>query len=446
MGSSGVADVTPSYSDVTPDWDGFVSGSAPTGVTGRYSIIGNLMHMILYVTGNGTSNAPTMNIYMPTSISGWRFKNRIAFKTAQAFDNGTVAMQDANGQALPGGRSFVFFTSASGGTWTSSNGKRVTYEGLFEIESGVDLTTSPVRYASNPIIATPADFKNTCPSGMVTDPTDATKFLFYIGEFALGAGSVDGRIRCRQGAHSDYYSMPTDLGIVLIGDQTYDIKGCRFGQFITVGSEIWAYYVGIDASFKWRICLAKSSDGRTFTKQGVILDYNNTDEKSLSGPAIFRENGNWYMAYTVWDGVTANGVHNPGASKVGIKMATSTDGVNWTKTGTYILTIGTAGTYDAVNMEDCQLYKYGSTYVAIYNCKGASSDWVIGIASSSSITSAFTKNAAIYFAGSGASGTWDFQAVSTLYINPFNDTIGYYQGWDAAVTDTPIGAIKSYLR
>lgn len=303
------------------------------------------------------------------------------------------------------------------------------------------ITTPPTRYASNPITTTEAGFKNTCPAGMEQDPTDVTKFLFYVGEFPIGAGSVGARIRLKQGSHTNYYSLPTDLGIVLQGSESYDINGCRFGSTpFYVGNEIWMYYVGIDASYRWRICRATSTDGRTFTKHGIILDYSD-DEYSVSGGAIYREGATWYMYYTAWDGVgvpLAN--HNPGSSHLGIKYATSTDGISWTKPNAYVIPIGVSGTIDDFNVEDCQIYKFGPVYYFIYNHKRAATEWKCTIAYSYDLTKRVTKTGIIYLEGAGGS-VWDADAVSTIYLNPWNPKIAYYQAWKNPPTDIPLGVL-----
>lgn len=246
----------------------------------------------------------------------------------------------------------------------------------------------PTPYVSNPILLHTGLWTNTCPAGMIVDPLDATKFIFYRGEFK-GPTTVEARIRLfTGGTFDDPYDLGTDQGLVFQGSESYDAQGCRFGCPVHIsGSTVWYYYVGVDASLDWRICRATSSDGgRTFTKQGVVLDFNGTTEFSLSGPSIFIENGTWYMAYTVWDGIAGTD-NNPGDSKGGIWLATSSDGISWTKTGTQLVTLGTLD-----NVEDCLLTKFNDVYTIIYNCDTNSNDWEMRIATSMVINATFQKN------------------------------------------------------
>jgi hypothetical protein len=69
----------------------------------------------------------------------------------------------------------------------------------------------------------------------------------------------------------------------------------------------------------------------------------------------------------------------------------------------------------------------------------------MGIAYSSDITQVFTKTGEIYFAGSGQGTDWDRHDVATLFLNPWDPTIAYYQGWINPVTDIPIGVANMLL-
>lgn len=247
----------------------------------------------------------------------------------------------------------------------------------------------PTPYVSNPILLHTGSHTNTCPAGMIVDPLDATKFIFARGEF-LGPTTVGSRIRLFTGGTlDDPYDLGTDQGLIFEGSESYDIEGCRgtTQAFVPMGgSNVWYYYTGVDASLDWRICRATSSDGgRTWTKQGVVLDFNGTTEFSVSGPSVFIENGTWYMAYTVWDGIGGTD-NNPGDSKVGIWLATSSDGISWTKTGTQLVPLGTLD-----NVEDCLLTKFGDVYTIIYNCE-TSTNWEMQIATSPIINVTFYKN------------------------------------------------------
>jgi predicted GH43/DUF377 family glycosyl hydrolase len=286
------------------------------------------------------------------------------------------------------------------------------------------LNDVPDRYVGNPVLTNDGTYTNTCPAGIITDPQDPARFLFYRGEF-LGYITVGARISLFSGNLSDPYTITTENAVVLQGSESYDINGCRFGCVLRHGAKIYYYYVGIDASYDWRICLATSTDGRTFTKQGVVLDFNNVDEKSVSDPSIYIEDGTWYMIYTGWDGLTSPANNNPGESKIGIKLATSNDGITWTKTETTLVPLGSAGSYDDNNVEGGQLLKYGSTWTILYNANDGA-EWSIGIAYREEINSQFIKKTTRFF--QKAATGWDSHHVAVPFIHDFDgQQVMYYQ-------------------
>lgn len=285
------------------------------------------------------------------------------------------------------------------------------------------------RNPSNYTLEHDSPYINTCPAGFVEDPEDSTKMILYRGEFT-GATTVAARISAFTFPKTDPYTLTFD-SFVLEPSESYDTNGCRFGWPMKVGSEVWYYYVGVDGSFDWRICLATSTDGRTFTKQGVVLDFNNTDEKSISGPSVYKEGNNWYMIYTGWDGLTSPPNNNPGQSVIGIKLATSSDGINWTRTETIVIPLGTDPEYDSARVEDGVLYKFDGRWVILYSCFGGpgTDHWSIQAAynNNESPDSAFTKVTQPYF--ELKSGNWDAFLVACpfLYFHE-GEWLLYYQG------------------
>jgi hypothetical protein len=103
-----------------------------------------------------------------------------------------------------------------------------------------------------------------------------------------------------------------------------------------VGPEVWAYYGGWtrceSVPFNVAIGLAISrDDGRTFTRfgRGPVLSYSPDEPFILSGPKIRRFEGRWHLWYIAgrkWKLVS--GRPEPVYK---IRMATSDDGVCWTK-------------------------------------------------------------------------------------------------------------------
>ncbi|MBC7404820.1 MAG: glycosylase [Cytophaga sp.] len=119
-------------------------------------------------------------------------------------------------------------------------------------------------------------------------------------------------------------------------------KGCfdEFGTYPTSviqnGDELWAYYAGwtrcVSTPFNVGIGLAKSIDqGMTFERlgDGPILPYTLEEPFTISGPKIRKFKETYYLFY-----VAGNAwLEIDGRSEVShrIRVATSTDGLNWTR-------------------------------------------------------------------------------------------------------------------
>jgi len=113
---------------------------------------------------------------------------------------------------------------------------------------------------------------------------------------------------------------------------TYPVSAIRNGQ------EVWVYYGGWtrceSVPFNVAIGLAKSLDGgKTFNKvgRGPMLSYSPEEPFVLSGPKVRRFNDRWYLFYIA--GSRWKDVDGRAEPVYKIRMAISTDGVNWTKIG-----------------------------------------------------------------------------------------------------------------
>lgn len=119
-------------------------------------------------------------------------------------------------------------------------------------------------------------------------------------------------------------------------------KGCfdEFGTYpvsvIRMDDEVWAYYAGwtrcSSVPFNTAIGFAKSTNnGKTFEKlgDGPLLSYSPDEPFTLSGPKIRKFNNTFYLFYVAGDKwVVVDG--KPEISHK-IRLATSEDGINWTK-------------------------------------------------------------------------------------------------------------------
>jgi predicted GH43/DUF377 family glycosyl hydrolase len=123
---------------------------------------------------------------------------------------------------------------------------------------------------------------------------------------------------------------------------TFDEFGTYPVSVIRNGEEIIAYYGGWtrceSVPFTVSIGAAISHDnGVTFTKlgKGPILSRNIYDSFVLSGPKIRRFNGRWYLWYVAGTKWLENDEKSEAVYK--IRMAISSDGLNWIRNGEDII-------------------------------------------------------------------------------------------------------------
>lgn len=324
---------------------------------------------------------------------------------------------------------------------------------LRETNSPVDslfisfISRTAVRVDSvNPILDATMPWVNTCPAGIITHPADATKFIFYRGEFS-GDTSVDARITYFVGDNTDPFDLGTMQGVVLDvgGSGSIDENGARFGCVLEVAGTIYYYYVAIDASYTWRIALATSTDGINFTKQGVVLDVTGS-ELSVSDPMVNYSNGVVEMGYTVWSGaVDSRPNHNPGFSNQGMKIATSTDFVNFTRSGTTIIPLGPGGSIYDNNVEGGQMFKFNYTYATFFNGNDGSL-WSIAVgfvpwpATNMPLNARFYVRPTAYI--SGCATCWDDGTIAVPFLHIFpNGTWALYYQAEEGATFINIGAV-----
>lgn len=104
-----------------------------------------------------------------------------------------------------------------------------------------------------------------------------------------------------------------------------------------------------------RIGYATSTDGRTWSKQGVVLSPSLPLEGStVEYPDVVRVGSEYRMWYSGWDGATLR-----------IFSATSTDGVSWTKQGV-VLHVGASGEPDDWTVWDPTVVYEAGTYSMWY--------------------------------------------------------------------------------
>ncbi len=112
-----------------------------------------------------------------------------------------------------------------------------------------------------------------------------------------------------------------------------------YPEVIKVGAEYRMWYTGNDGS-TYRILAATSADGISWTKQGVVLDVGSggaPDDLKVWDATVLLQGGTYYMWYT--------GQSTGDPPRGMILLATSSDGLSWTKQGV-VLSSGAAGSLD----------------------------------------------------------------------------------------------------
>ena len=149
----------------------------------------------------------------------------------------------------------------------------------------------------------------------------------------------------------------------------------HFPDFIRVGDEIYAYYIGADQNGKMGTCLAISKDnGATFQKECVVL---NAEEKydalyaAFAGIWYEESEGLFYMAYE------AHGDGSTGGQDVA--LAVSEDGITFEKKGVILDEDDCPPSWCRANVGTPDLYKEGDVwYVFFHGYNG--DDCQIGVA------------------------------------------------------------------
>ena len=173
------------------------------------------------------------------------------------------------------------------------------------------------------------------------------------------------------------------------------------------------WFTGIDSSGLHKIYYATSSDGISWTPHGMVLDVGvsgSWDESSVRRPVVLFDG----TIYKMW--YLGSHIH-----KIG--LATSPDGIVWTKySGNPVLVPGGNGGWDDGGLGEFTVFFNGTTYIMWYN--GVVSQQKIGVATSLDGIS-WTKYSGNPVLIPGSSG-WDNYHV---YTGPVIRNETCYQMW-----------------
>ncbi|MFW6327200.1 MAG: hypothetical protein ACOC2F_02720, partial [Bacteroidota bacterium] len=140
----------------------------------------------------------------------------------------------------------------------------------------------------------------------------------------------------------------TEMGPALLSPGTtgtYDDNGQADPSVIYDGAGDWKmWFDALSVDGRWTLGHATSPDGDTWTNQGQILEKGiegEWDSNSLHHPSVIRVGGTYYMFYS------GSKSGNPNSVVGDIGLATSLDGINFTKhTSNPLLVRGETGAFD----------------------------------------------------------------------------------------------------
>lgn len=141
------------------------------------------------------------------------------------------------------------------------------------------------------------------------------------------------------------------------GVGSFDERGQADPSVMLEGTDNWKmWFDALNGSSVWdKLGYATSSDGITWTKYGSILERGASgawDDNLIHHPVVIKHNGTYYLFYS--------GVQAPSGLRHQIGLATSPDGITWTKEATNpVIPYGSVGSWD-------QTYVRPSNPVLIY--------------------------------------------------------------------------------
>jgi predicted GH43/DUF377 family glycosyl hydrolase len=127
------------------------------------------------------------------------------------------------------------------------------------------------------------------------------------------------------------------------GAGTFDVRGQADPTVIYDGVGDWKMWFDALGPVNWTVGYATSADGTTWVNHGKVIDVGAGaawDNYSIHHPVCIKVNSIYYLFYSGAKTTDGNGVKHIG-------LATSTDGINWTKEPSNpVISCGASGTWD----------------------------------------------------------------------------------------------------
>ncbi len=165
------------------------------------------------------------------------------------------------------------------------------------------------------------------------------------------------------------------------GPETYDDLKTGPRAVVVMGpGDYRVWYEAVSSSGITAAAYATSADGQTWTKQGVVISPDLAwEESEISPNSVIVEGGLiklWYHG---------GGYPGPGGQRLGngrIGYATSPDGLVWTKSGDPVVDIGGPGSFDEQQAAEPRVLHLETEYRMYYTGRDANNDNALGMATS----------------------------------------------------------------
>ncbi|MBS5305928.1 discoidin domain-containing protein [Clostridium tertium] len=191
--------------------------------------------------------------------------------------------------------------------------------------------------------------------------------------------------------------------------------------------ELWVYWVESDDITKGWVKLIKSKDGVNWSSQQVVVDDNRAKYSTLSPSIIFKDN-----KYYMWSVNTGNSGWNNQSNKV--ELRESSDGVNWSNP-TVVNTLAQDGSQIwHVNVEYIpSKNEYWAIYPAYKNGTGSDKTELYYAKSSDGVNWTTYKNPIL---SKGTSGKWDdMEIYRSCFV--YDEDTNMIKVWYGAVSQNP---------
>ncbi len=257
-----------------------------------------------------------------------------------------LSMMSCGGEVPPGtseAESAVTTTASSASSETTAQTTVSTTKGSTASSTQASVATTTVATTASVITTT------------TTEAEDVGRTLSVSEQLA---GLFDGTV--------GEYMMDDGLGAAF---------AMHFPDMVWVGDTIYAYYISSPAGSNGCPCigLATSKDGVTFEKVNdavIVAGPESYDIRMASFPGVWYEDGVFYVAYE----------STPSSGAANIALATSTDGVNFTKQG-LILEMDRSLDWQNINIGTPDLFKKdGVWYLTFHGYGTRGYDCQIGLA------------------------------------------------------------------